>query len=597
MAQTHHTFGFFSLANLRDIFSIDLRTLALFRILLAVAQLYSLYVLWFSMDAFLTDDGLIQRVDLVGNPFRFSLYFINGSYGFTAFLMAVHTLAALCLLVGYRVRLAAFTAWVLGVSLIGRAYPILQGGDVLLPLLMFWAIFLPVGKVFSIDAALRDEHHRDDAPHFSVATVGLLLQVVYVYVFGALLKTGSEWVQDGTAVYYALHLDTFATPFGVFVRQFPSLMVGLTFFVYWLELLTPVFLFWPDRLRRVRAAALFLLVAMHFGFRIFMNIGHFWLVSLASLSSFVSRPLWQWWCRIYYRPSTKNITLYYDQDCGFCLKTCQIFREFFLPRSVPIIPAQSVPEIGEILERETSWVVTDGDGNIYLHWEAVVFVMKQSVLLRPLMWLAALYGRVGLGQVTYNIIGRNRHFLGRISSAVLKPSKVYSGPHIFTSIFLTFVVAVSFLWNVREEVGGNKISFVPDTVWDAARIFGFGQRWSMFAPKPAAVDVRPFITGVLETGDVVDFTYVEGGAYADIAGEEFSSYRWRTYINRISFYGQQARDYHYKRYSRYVCSVWNANHSGGDKLVQLNIKLVKHHTLVNYQRERSVLNFGHWRCP
>ena len=40
-----------------------------------------------------------------------------------------------------------------------------------------------------------------------MGTVALLAQVMFVYFFSALLKSGPTW-SDGTAVYYALNIDS-----------------------------------------------------------------------------------------------------------------------------------------------------------------------------------------------------------------------------------------------------------------------------------------------------------------------------------------------------------------------------------------------------
>ncbi len=592
-------FEFFSVENIQHLFAVDLRTLALFRMLLAFAMLFSLSVIIPDIDAFLTDDGLVPRRGLMhdGNWFHSSLYYLNGSYWFAATLVAVNVVAGICMFVGYRTRLAVFISWILSISLIGRADVISQGGDLLLPLLLFWAFFLPVGKVFSVDAALRETNHREDAPYASIATVGLLLQVVYVYVFGALLKTGDAWMPDGTAVYYAMHLETFATPLAVWFRQFEGVLYVLTMFVYWIELHAPVFLFFPDTKRWVRSIALFLLVCMHLGFRVFMNIGHFWLVSIASLSTFLSVYFWRWSGRVYYSEKAKGITLYYDEGCLFCLKTCQILREFCLPRSVEITPAQSVPEIGEILERETSWVVLDAEGNKHLHWDAVVFVVGQSVLLKPVAWLLALYGKLGLGKATYDFIGRNRQGIGRFSEMALKPQPPFKAPNKLVNMLLVIPIALGFMWNLREQYGKSQMSpYIPQVAWDASRVMYFAQRWSMFAPVPAYNEVRPFLTARTAGGLEIDLRYAEGGAYAVGGADEFSSYRWRKYINRISFLGKSQRDYYYRNYTRFICKKWNDDHTGEDSIVNVQVRLFKNHTLPDYRRQRSTVDFGTWPC-
>ena len=66
-----------------------------------------------------------------------------------------------------------------------------------------------------------------------------------VYFFSAWLKTGPEWQVDGTAIYYALHLDDMNTWFAQQWRDWHAVTVPLTHYVWWLELLGPVLIFCP----------------------------------------------------------------------------------------------------------------------------------------------------------------------------------------------------------------------------------------------------------------------------------------------------------------------------------------------------------------
>jgi hypothetical protein len=68
-------------------------------------------------------------------------------------LFAIAALVAIALLVGYRTRLATVLLALLA-SLQARNPTLIQGGDNLLLLLLFWGMFLPLGARFAIDAAL-----------------------------------------------------------------------------------------------------------------------------------------------------------------------------------------------------------------------------------------------------------------------------------------------------------------------------------------------------------------------------------------------------------------------------------------------------------
>src|SRR6185312_15960371 len=105
--------------------------------------------------------------------------------------------------------------------------------------------------------------------------------------------------------------------------------------------------------------------------------------------------------------------MYYDQHCQFCYKTCLLLRHMLLLGPVQIQAAQPVPGIGEILERNNSWVVMDVERRVHLKWQAVVQVFAASPAF---FWLApALRSFPRLGERLYDWIGANRAGLGRIT--------------------------------------------------------------------------------------------------------------------------------------------------------------------------------------
>ena len=62
-----------------------------------------------------------------------------------------------------------------------------------------------------------------DLPSTSAHRLGLLVQAMCVYFFTALLKSDPVWLEQGTAVYYALANDSLVLPFGEWLRQFAPL--------------------------------------------------------------------------------------------------------------------------------------------------------------------------------------------------------------------------------------------------------------------------------------------------------------------------------------------------------------------------------------
>jgi len=297
-------------------YGLDLRSLALFRLALGYMLLYDLGSRALDLRAHYTDVGILTRERLVGGwgqKLFYSLHTFGGDTVSQTALFSVAAVFAAMFFVGYRTRLAAFLSWVLVCSLQGRNYIVLQGGDDMLRVMLFWAMFTPLGARFSVDAVLADRlwakqrlAHAPDAPVLSrrlprrvlsLATTVLVLQLLTVYFVSAALKTGPTWHQDGSAIHLALHHHAFVTRIGRLVAQLPvQILQGMTWQVWWLECLGPLLFFvpWGTFWWRTVQAALF--ISFHFGLFLTMELGHFpwvamgcWLVVLPSW--FWDRPL------------------------------------------------------------------------------------------------------------------------------------------------------------------------------------------------------------------------------------------------------------------------------------------------------------------
>ncbi len=530
------------LAELRQLFAIDLRSLALFRILIALAVIANVITLLPNLGAFLVEDGLFTRSHAVGNRSAhfFSLYYLSGATWYTGLLLLSTLGAGLALLFGFRTRIATVVTWILVVSLTNRISIIGYGGDMQLCVLLFWAMFLPLGARFSVDAALAEE--PSDNRYFSVASLAILLQVLYLYFIGALLKNGSFWVESFDAVYYALTSVQVSSPLAAGLATFPSLMIGLSTYVYFLELLAIVFLFFPVIFQYTRAFVLPQLVAMHLGFAALLTVGLFPLISIAGLMLFVPALFWDrllpWWNG---RRARTGIKIYYDQDCGFCYKTCLIFRALALPATTPILKAQEHEASNRILEEEGSWSVLAHNGRYLSRWAAVAYLWRRSPLLWPLGVLFALPPMTHCGNGLYQLIARNRPAMGRFTSCVIpfrKTAIFY--PRRLTTVALTILVILVYGWNietVRQE------SLVPDKVKALLSTLRLTQHWNMFAPQPVHVSRWVVVEGVVASGRTIDLLRGEDGAPSHDKPrhgyQAFPSQRWRKYYDRVDLTAQR----------------------------------------------------------
>ncbi|MFV0444497.1 MAG: HTTM domain-containing protein [Planctomycetaceae bacterium] len=287
-------------SDLTLIFGIDTRTLAVFRVGLALLLLGDLAWRAVDLNAFYTDAGTLPRMtriqllessDTSGLVHLWSLHMLSGQAWMQWLMFGIAAAAGLALLIGYRTWLATFVSWILLVSLHARNPVILQGGDVLLRMLVFWSLFLPLGARLSID---RLVHPRRGLPRsvLSIGSFALLLQVASLYVFSVVMKDHPRWHEEFSAVYYALQIDQLTTPFGRWLTQFPSIGRSLTAGTYYFELLGPVLAFLPWFRGWLRFGVVLLFWSFHFGLSLCFHLGPFPYYCYVAWMAFVPGCVW-----------------------------------------------------------------------------------------------------------------------------------------------------------------------------------------------------------------------------------------------------------------------------------------------------------------
>jgi hypothetical protein len=280
----------FFVSRLGALIEIDLRSLALFRIGVAIALLIDLISRVRDLNALYGASGVLppqlaralwdQRVAV--SPFTWvaawpSLMWIG---------VTLLSIAAVCLMVGVFPRLAAAMAWALLAALQDRNPALYMAGDRYLLLMLMWCILLPTGARLSLRPAPPSATRIR-----SWASAGLLLQVMLVYVIAGLKKTGPEW-SEGTALWYALNEDGYVTAAGQWLRAQPALVGPLSYGIRWVETLGPLLVLSPWKNGAARLAAVALFWALHLGLQTFQAIGIFQLVGLAAWLVILPSALW-----------------------------------------------------------------------------------------------------------------------------------------------------------------------------------------------------------------------------------------------------------------------------------------------------------------
>lgn len=287
-------------AKLKEVFGIDVRSLAALRISVSVLILVDLINRFLTIGVLYTDDGVLPA-GLAASKLpavAISIHTLGGSTAFQVFLWAITGICAAMLLVGYHTRLSTFVLWVSMTSLNFRNPFVLDGGDNILQLLLFWGFFLPLGAWFSIDALQRPISSYSKQIVLSFGGAAIMLQLGFVYFFTALLKGhGGEWLQ-GTAIYYALHHDFWVLPLGNWLREFPELLKGLTYAVLGLEFFGALLLFSPIWTIPIRALMIFAFLGLQLGIGSTMEMGLFPWIASAALIPFIPGTFWNQLSRV-----------------------------------------------------------------------------------------------------------------------------------------------------------------------------------------------------------------------------------------------------------------------------------------------------------
>jgi hypothetical protein len=539
-------------AKVVEIFGADLRSLATFRIVLALLVLSELANRATDLSAHYTDAGIMPRtvlVEQVLNPWAFSLHLMNGGRLFQALLFGVAALAAFGMLVGYRTRLMTFVVWVLLLSIQLRN-PLLNGSESpMLRMLLFWGMLLPLGAFWSVDRA-RSALPRPSPRFLSLATFGLFMQIAFVYWFTAALKSGPEWRTDYTALYYALSLDQLATPIGHMLLDFPTLLQVLTFGTFVLEALGPLLLFCPFFTGPVRTGAALAFMSLHFGIWLTMDIGIFpWISAFCMVCFF---PTWFW-----DRASTLRSVL---------------LRRFELARRLQLATERLANAIVAFSKAVLSFLMDAGQ----------LLFASPSRHADPLTDHTA-------GQVLPLAAGaQGTAGTHRDEAPAEEPEPAESRSSLATNLLAFFFIFYILCWNLTTATSFT----LPERTVPLGPFLGLDQYWGMFAPSPSKEDGWYVIPGELRDGQKVDLMPITRDDYSmhPISYEKpqdipatYKNEHWRKYLENI--YNQDHADQRLY-FGQYICRQWNAHHTGAHTLETFRIIYMLELTLPDYRQSK-----------
>lgn len=564
------------LGHLKKNFSFDYRSLALYRFLIGMIVVSDVIYRWEDIQHFYTDVGLIPRgtfLTEMAMPWSFSLHLANGSYGFAVFMFSLHLLIGLMLMMGYKTRWAILGAFLMTVSVHNRNWLVNNGGDDVLRAILFLSLFLPLNKCFSIDSALQKEE-SEKKEHFSTWGLAFFIQVFMIYFISYVLKDSDIWRRDFTAFFYSSRLEIFATPFGEWLKAFPTFGQFITFLSIYLEWLGPLLLMFSFVLGKrwwwARLLLVVLFVAFHFGIFLTMNIGLFTFICEAMWVLFIPGQFWDLMADKFKQRHFDKVSIYYDGECGFCQKGVRILREFLLFRSVQISPAQDNASIYRDMQKNNSWVVCNEKKERFFHYEAFLQLLKHSPVGKSFFFVFASAPSRWIGRKIYRWISHHRPLMGKISQflSYKEAGKEIKTLKIIIETAGAFILVTIFMWNLTTI---KKYNIQSPFFQSVTRWLHLYQEWNMFAPYPKMDNIWVEIPATLSDGSQIEllsgdrdiFSIKDQAFYRQIRNEH-----WRKFYLNMSDRNDYAR-----YYGGFLCRQWNDS----------NIRLIKDANLRSFE--------------
>lgn len=544
--------------NVKKIFYADLRTLAIVRFLLGLLVFYDFFRKFQYSHVFYSDGGILNRSVLLGkfhNIWKPSLLFLNGTQAYAIFLLLIGLLASIFYSFGVRTRLSNFVIWIILISFHERFSLAMNAGDVLITLLVFWSFFLPMNAVASWDSAWNQETDKlpKDFQVTSIFTMAWIGQIFFVYFFTFLFKWHPDWFKEGTTLYYALQLESFTTPFGRWLLQFPGLLKFLSISTLWLEGIGPWLIFIPVFNHYFRMGVMFAFIGLHLGIAATMTVGPFAICCMIMWLILLPSNFWNLINKLVVKNIPKDpLTVFYDKDCGFCKKMVFIFSNILCVQNVSIKSSSEDNKIHSEIVKNSSWAGVNKLGQIFFHWDNFLELLRYS----PLPFVERFFRLIplGLGRNLYYVVAKNRPFFTRLLFQI-GYSKSWLRPSWGLTAFGIFIFLLGFSYNLETYFGKDKFS-LGRPLKRVSYLLRLNQKWDMFAPYPSRSEGWFVVDGTLDNGDKwdpwrnkpVDFSRPKN------IGDEFPSNVWRKVLLRIK--DEKKKDY--RLYiGKYICREWN----------------------------------------
>ncbi|NRA13094.1 MAG: HTTM domain-containing protein [Crocinitomicaceae bacterium] len=322
--------------RIKSSFILDLRSLAIFRVAIALCIISDLLSRFRYIEFFQTGEGFLpQRLDL--GLQRFLPHNWDNTYSFQVVLFCLALIFAVMLLVGWRTKLATFLSWLMLISLHSRLEISTDGSDIFLRGLLLWSMFLPLGSHWSVDSKNVDQNKKF-TECFSLGGTAIILFFIFYYFSAGLSKLNDDWLVN-SALEIILRQELWLRSTGSILSEYPGFLKILSPTIVVFEIVAPFALLLPHRFFKLRLIAIGSFVVFQFGMGICLDLNMMPWIATAAILLFVPSAFWA-------KLSPQNSTLHSERNR---LKNTiliplmiVVFGGFFLQKAGGSQPASSV---------------------------------------------------------------------------------------------------------------------------------------------------------------------------------------------------------------------------------------------------------------
>ena len=365
---------------LKNKFYIDVRSAALFRIFLALANIVCAIEHLRFYEAF-SNQGIQPRSMWADHIYYWSVFdlFDSTYWNYSLFILII--VFSVLIIRNFQAKLFFFLLLIITISLENRY--IVSGGTVGLRLGLLWGLFLPISAVTN---PFKLKFEIEEPKVTSIATVCFFLKIWIFYWAAFFNKEFYDWAYYSTALYNSLWWGGVATRFGEVIRMFPDLTKWLTREVFFLEFAAPLMILSGYKNGILRLFGVTLLLMMHAGIQFSMDLEEFPYANFAIALAFLPTCFWSYLSNQKFSDGIESCWKFSKKHLIIVvILVCVIWKNFNNYRILGPYP-KPVVAVLNILKINERWGMFSGGGEYLTFWPAVKAETKSGKIFDIWKW-------------------------------------------------------------------------------------------------------------------------------------------------------------------------------------------------------------------